>query len=733
MQATQQNRQANFNCSLGSDVLMLNRLMATEGVSRLFDYELIVVSEDENIDLNKIIGEHARVELELPGGNYRYFSGHVVEFCFTGFRDNFAEYRIRLRPWLWLLTRTTNNRIFQNKTVEDIVRQVCQDHGFTDIDPRLSASYEPREFCVQYRESDFDFVSRLMESEGIYYYFEHESGKHTLVLADGPGAHEPFGDYEAVPWYPPDAHEHREREHLDEWSMHRGVRSGTFTLRDFDFTKPKANLEVKSQQAKGHEHAEFERYEYPGGYHEVDSGETLSRMRLEEAQSDHELLYGRGNARGLIPGFLFTLEQFPREDQNREYLILEVVHTIAIGGYDTGGADSDEAFEYGCTLTAMPGKAPYRPPRSTPRPIVHGPQTAVVVGEDGEEIWTNEYGQVKVQFHWDRHGEKNQDSSCWVRVSQTWAGKRWGAQFLPRIGQEVVVEFLEGDPDRPIVTGSVYNADNMPPYELPANATQSGIKTRSSKSGTRDNFNEIRFEDKKGSEQLYVHAEKDMETRIEDCQTIEVDVDRTTTICNDDTENVHGNRERKVDGTEDVTIAGDWTQKVTGGKLDIDIQADKMQQKSIGLDIQSLADISAMATTQIGMDAGASIALTAAASISMQAAGAIDIKAGGPITLASPPGVAITHNDHTDLGLIKKHIDQIEERIATMEKDIKASSQSTVGTSMSQTGLGVTNNGVSTSITQLSDSIVNLALGMKNINLETNILSLEDSTFHTIG
>lgn len=723
MKRTQSNRQANFKSSLDADALMLNSMFAREQVSGLFEFELTVVSEDENIDLYSILGEHARVELELPGGDDRYFSGHVAEFSFASFRDNLAEYRIVLRPWLWLLTRASNNRIFQNKTVPDIIKQVCQDHGFTDIDNRLSGQYAERVFCVQYNESDFGFLCRLMEEEGIYYFFEHEEAKHTVVLADAPSAHEPFGRYDVVPWYPPDAHEHREREHLDDWSMARGVRSGKFTQRDFDFTKPGANLEVVSRIAKSHAHAEFEQYSYPGGYSEVQKGETIARTRLESDQADHEVLEGRGNARGMIPGYLFTLELFPRDDQNREYLITQVTHRLHQGGYDSGGADSGDDFEYGCSLQAMPSSEPYRPPRTTRRPVVHGPQTAIVVGEAGEEIWTNEHGQVKVQFHWDREGQSNQDSSCWVRVSQAWAGKQWGAQFLPRIGHEVIVEFLEGDPDRPIITGSVYNGENKPPYDLPSNATQSGIKTRSSKSGTRDNFNEIRFEDKKGSEQLYIHAEKNMDTKVENCQTVEVDVDRTVAIGKDDEETVSGDRKREVQGKEDVTIIGNWTQKVSGGMLDIDVQANQLKQISTGLDVTSRIGISETAATNFDISAGVNFSANAGAMVSMKAGavmaldagGAMTLKAAGPISISSAAGVSIMHNPHSDTGMIRTVIDQLNEDISQMKKSFKV--------------LSLSNTVLSQSITQLSNSVTAFDVSHKDVAMGTTYTDISQKVF----
>jgi len=722
MKRTQSNRQANFKSSLDPDALMLNSMLAREQVSGLFEYELTVVSEDENIDLYKILGEHARVEFELPGGGMRYFSGHIAEFSFASFRDNLAEYRIVLRPWLWLLTRASNNRIFQGKTVPDIIKQVCQDHGFTDIDNRLSGQYAERVFCVQYNETDFDFLSRLMEEEGIYYFFEHEEAKHTAVLADAPSAHETFGKYDVVPWYPPDAHDHREREHLDDWSMARGVRSGKFTQRDFDFTKPGANLEVVSRIAKPHAQAEFEQYQYPGGYSEVQKGEAIARTRLEADQADHEVLQGRGNARGLMPGFLFTLELFPRDDQNREYLITHVTHRLHQGGYDAGGADANDDFEYGCSLQAMPSSEPYRPPRTTPRPVVHGPQTAIVVGESGEEIWTNEHGQVKVQFHWDRDGKNDQDSSCWVRVSQSWAGKQWGAQFLPRIGHEVIVEFLEGDPDRPIITGSVYNAENKPPYELPGNATQSGIKTRSSKSGTRDNFNEIRFEDKKGSEQLYMHAEKNMDTRVENCQTVNVDVNRSVTVGNDEKHHVKNNREKNVD-VDETTMIGKNREATIGlnEKLTVGSERTKTigtsETSTIGTNRSTTVAVNDTLTAGVNFSAtaGAMLSMKAGAVMSLDAGGAMTLKAGGPISISSAAGVSIMHNPHADTGMIRTVIDQLNEDISQMKKSFKV-------LSLSNTVLGQ-------SITQLSNSVTAVEISHKDVSMGTTYTDISQKVF----
>ncbi len=528
MDRKQEHRQAEVVSPLGPDVLLFYHMAANEGISQMYSYDLTVFSEDEDIAFDDLIGQHTHVELELPHGETRYFCGHVTEFSFLGYQGPLAKYKVQLRPWIWFLTRAINCRIFQKESVLDIIRKVCAEHGFTDIRFALEeGAYSTREYCVQYRETDFAFLSRLMEEEGIYYFFEHESGKHVLVLADSVSAHDPFGNYEIVPYFPPDQHDRRERDHIDHWQVRRCVRSGAVALRDYNFETPSANLEVKSQMPRGHQNAEFEQYDYPGDYEEPNAGQRNARLMLEAEQADIEILRGSGNARGLLPGFVFELENYPRADQNKEYLILSVTHDMMNDEYDSKSESRDASFNYSCSFVAIPSSEQFRPPRRTPRPIVHGPQTGVVVGEQGEEIWTDAHGRVKVLFHWDRlgrgeDGKGDENSSCWIRVSQGWAGKKWGMQFIPRIGHEVVVEFLEGDPDRPLVTGSVYNADNKPPYDLPDKATQSGIKTRSSKNGSRTDFNEIRFEDKKGEEKFYMHAEKDMAIFVENNQSVAV-------------------------------------------------------------------------------------------------------------------------------------------------------------------------------------------------------------------
>jgi type VI secretion system secreted protein VgrG len=559
MSRTQSTRQADLITPLGPDELLFHQMVAHEGMSQLFEYDLVVLSDDENIVLSDLVGQHSHVELELPNDATRFFCGHVTRFSFLGYQGNLAKYMVKLRPWLWFLTQAQNNRIYQNQTVPQIIESVCSDHGFTDIDNRLQDTYDQREFCVQYRESDFDFVSRLLEEEGIYYYFVHEAGKHELVLHDI-GPHTSFGDYALVPWYPPDSHDHRVRDHIDHWELCQSVRSGQYAMRDFNFEKPQNKLEAKGKVDRPIEHGSFEVYDYPGGYGEVTPGEKYARKRIEALQASFEVMNGSGNARGMQPGHLFTLEDHDRNDQNREYLILSVTHDVTQDDYDSTADASSDSFNYGCTLQAIPSSEQFRPPLVTPRPIVHGPQTAVVVGDSSKgNISTDEFGRVRVEFHWDRRDLGNLNSSCMVRVSQAWAGNGWGAQFLPRIGDEVIVEFLEGDPDRPIITGAVYNARNRPPYD-PGNETSkrhSGIKTRSVPDGGTGESNEIRFEDNQGYEKLVFHAEKDMDITVENNETAEILGNRTHTVDKDDTRNVKGNDAQTIDGRQNIEVKKD--------------------------------------------------------------------------------------------------------------------------------------------------------------------------------
>jgi type VI secretion system secreted protein VgrG len=350
----------------------------------------------------------------------------------------------------------------------------------------------------------------------------------------------------------------RERDHIYNWTLAQEIQPGIYALNDFDFTRPKANLQVKSSIQQDHAHASMEIFDYPGEYPDTGDGETYARARIEELQVNQEKVEAQGNALGLATGSLFELTDYPREDQNQEYLITSATHQMVSEAY-TSGTSTGSSAGYTCNFTALPSKQPFRSARITPKPMVQGPQTAIVVGPSGDEIHTDKYGRVKVSFHWDRYSKSNETSSCWVRVAQIWAGKQWGGIHIPRMGQEVIVDFLEGDPDHPIITGRVYNNDNMPPYELPANATQSGIKSRSSKGGGAENFNEFRFEDKKGEELVYLHAEKDYAIVVENDRAESIGRDRSLEVGRDKSETVQRDKSISVMGAHSEQIQKNMT------------------------------------------------------------------------------------------------------------------------------------------------------------------------------
>lgn len=586
MNATQKFRPVEIETPFGKDKLLFYRMTANESLGNPFEFQLDLLSEDHKLDLPTALGKPMSVTLELTGGGKRVMSGWVNRFTHCGSHGNLALYRASVVPWIWFLTRTADCRIFQEKTIPEIIQEVFRDHGFTDFSKSLSGTYPKREYCVQYRETDFDFVSRLMEQEGIYYFFEYSKGKHTLCLADGYSAHKASKGYEKMPYYPPSNQSRREREHIFQWSISQSVQSGSFVLNDFDFERPKADLMAKSNVKRKHSHANLEVFDYPGEYVATSDGENYAKKRIEALQCQYERATGTAFAFGLSAGSLFKLEGYPRDDQNREYLLVSTQLTIVNNEYETGMDDNDTVWE--TTFEAIESKQVFRSPLNTPNPIVQGPQTAVVVGKKGEEIWTDKYGRVKVQFHWDRLGKKDENSSCWVRVAQMWAGKTWGAVHTPRIGQEVIVEFLEGDPDRPIITGRVYNADEMPPYALPANQTQSGVKSRSTKGANDKNFNELRFEDKKGDEHIYFHAEKDFERVVENNDLLKVGFDKKDG--GDQTIEVHNNRKLVVgnkdskDGSQTTTIYKDLKETVETGDVEISIKEGKRESKIKGDD-----------------------------------------------------------------------------------------------------------------------------------------------------
>jgi type VI secretion system secreted protein VgrG len=556
----------------GESPLFLIHLKAKEELSRPFEYVADLLSEKDDIDPNKLLGKPMTILVRLADGRIRYFHGLVSNFSYHGPQQAYAHYQAVLRPWLWFLSRNADCRIFQDVTVRDVFEKVVKNtHQFSDFRWSTTATYKKREYCVQYRESDFDFVSRLLEEEGIFYYFEHEEQKHTMVLGDSYTAFKPIKgsakNGTKVP-FRAGGESGLELEHINEWQVLHEVQSGTATLDDFDFTKPRVDLLSKTSVGRDHSQAKFEVYDYPGRYWQNGDGNQLTKVRIEELQSNFKRLAGTSDHRELNTGKLFNLAEHPRKGEDAEYALIKTeteVESAEIAQMREGAEN-----KFIVKFVAIPSRDPFRPGRTTVKPFVHGPQTAIVVGKSGEEIWTDKYGRIKLQFHWDREGKSDENSSCWIRVSQAWAGKNWGSIHIPRIGQEVVVSFLEGDPDRPLVTGRVYNADMMPPYGLPDNQTQSGILSRSTKSGTPETANELRFEDKKGEEKITLHAEKDFERVVENNDTLKVGFEKKDE--GSQTIEIYKNRSATIKTGDDSTTvsAGNHTIKVTAGMSTIE-------------------------------------------------------------------------------------------------------------------------------------------------------------------
>lgn len=566
----------------GEDRLILDTMRYEEMLGQPFTCVVAAMSQDHSIDADKLLGTSLTVISEPKKGKKRFINGIVTELSYAGVADGYSRYRIVTRPWLWLLKHTTDCRIFQEKSVTEIFTDVCKEtHSFSDYRISTQKTLTKRDYCVQYRESDFDFISRLLQEEGIYYFIEHEEDKHQVVLVDSGSSHRPTEDNPKIPFrLPGDAP--NDMEFIFQWTTSSQLKTTEVATRSFDFEKPLADSSASAKVSRKHKQAKFEKYDYPGGVAVRDDAEQLVKSRMQHEQSDAHEYLGACNKLELTVGRHFQMLDHPRKDQNKvDYLVKNIILEVVAAEVDIF-SDRQPSFE--ASFTAIPLKQPFSPALTTPRPRVSGPQSAFVVGAKGKEIWTDKYGRVKVQFHWDREGKKDENSSCWVRVSQTWAGNGWGSMHIPRVGQEVLVDFLDGDPDCPIITGRVYNADHETPYTLPDNQTQSGIKSRSTEKGKPANFNELRFEDKFESEEIYLHAERDFNQVVENDYSLKVGLDKKsdgdqnieihhnrniTVNTGDETITVQqGNRETTVDqGDETITIKqGDRTVKASAGK-----------------------------------------------------------------------------------------------------------------------------------------------------------------------
>lgn len=524
----QSERVAEFKTPLGENELVLVKIDGTEALGDLFEFHVEALSEKENIDFDKALGQGCTLKLKAYGDKKRIFHGIMTEAQWIGKTEEFFRYKVVLRPWLWMLGRRADCRIFLDKDVKDIIKDVFTKAGFNDFEFRTNGDYEKIAYCVQYRETDLAFVSRLMEQYGIYYFFEHSDGKHTMALADSRSSHKAIPDLSKVPFIPLSDTELRPEQHLYSWVSERRFRTGKVQFNDYDYLKPKKNLLAPQEASEKYAHAKLEVYDFPGKYDDEDQGKKLARFRLEAEQAaDHRRII-EGDASSLYPGGLVTVEKHPTSAENKEYLVVRTDHRFSSHHYRSVKADAPAASNSPTTEDGekdqiyhgyyefQPSDRPFRMLPLTPKPRIHGIQTAKVVGkkgEENEEISTDEHGRIWVQFFWDREPKL----TCPIRVAQVWASKKWGGIFIPRVGMEVVVEFMEGDPDRPLVVGAVYNGDNKVPYDLPDNKTVAGWKSDSSKGG--NGYNELIFEDKKSSENIRMHAEKDHNVTVKNSET----------------------------------------------------------------------------------------------------------------------------------------------------------------------------------------------------------------------
>jgi len=635
---TQEGKFVSIKTPLGENTLLLTTFSGEESISRPFRFQLEMLSTDHAIKAKDIVGKKVDVSILLSDGSTRVFNGHIMRFIGGPVNPSGKRiYHAEMVPWFQLLTLCNDCRIFQNMDVKAIIEQVFNDRGFSDFEIIANRSFKQREYTAQYRESDFQFVNRLMEEEGIYYFFTHQDGKHTMVLADAVSGYKACIESEAH--FYDGGHS---GDQLTEWAHEYNLIPGKWAQTDYNFTTPSTDISTTIDSVVDlPDIKNFEQYDYPGLYENRGDGDGLTKIRIEEEEATHDIVSSSGTYRTFAAGSKFTLATHEiSSEQGKEYVITTISHFARDGSYELGEGGGRE---YNNNFQCIPSSVPFRPQQVTRKPYVQGPQTAVVVGPSGEEIYTDEYGRIKVQFHWDRVGKKDENSSCWLRVSQQWAGKQWGAIFLPRIGHEVVVSFLEGDPDRPFVSGCVYNADNMPPYELPANKTQSGWKTRSADGGSTSNFNELRFEDKKGSEEVYIHAEKDQNNVVENDETTNVGHDRTEDVGNDETITIGNNRTESVGKDETISIGSNRSESV-GKNETISIGENRSE------DVGKNETISIGANRTVDVGKNETISIGDEQSITVGKGQTIDVGKAQALTIGDKRTTQVSKDDTLDVG-----------------------------------------------------------------------------------
>jgi type VI secretion system secreted protein VgrG len=538
---TQDHRLISIKTPLPADELLLTAFEGAEYLSDLFEFQIEVLSRNHSIKPEQLIGKE--ITLTIQNAQNRTFNGYVSRFTYGEIKsDNLRSYHLTMVPWLWFLSKTNNHRIFQQKTVEEIVSEVFKAYDIAEFEFRLDAGTVTREYCVQHNESDLNFISRLLEEEGIAYFFMQD-GKHKMHLVDGANSYKEFPET-----YLTYSKGNQPNTQITRWEHVYEFRKGHWALDDYDFkTPPKDQFQTTASTSKFANVGKYEHYEYTP-YHDFKGLKELTTKRIEAEEVPMNVVEGSSDCSSFYAGGMFKLKDHPVIEELGTYIVTAIRHRAYDNSYLAG---NESQSEYGNDFACIPNTVHFRPPLVHPKPIIQGPQSALVVGSSGEEIYVDEDGRIKVQFHWDRIGKKDENTTCYIRVMQPWAGAGWGTSFIPRVGMEVVVNFFNGDPDRPIITGSVYNGDNKPPFD---SKTQSGIKTRSTKNGTSNDCNILRFDDNKDSEQIFIHAEHNMDTEVENNETLKVDVNRTKTIGKNESYTVGEDREKSIGNNQTETI-----------------------------------------------------------------------------------------------------------------------------------------------------------------------------------
>ncbi|MEN4991915.1 type VI secretion system tip protein TssI/VgrG [Pantoea agglomerans] len=720
-----------ITAQLPADGLLFHTLKGTETLSRPFVLTAELLATDARIDRHALLGKPVTFTLPTDGLmnalSPRYLNGKITRVAvrsqeLSGTR--YAVYELTVEPDLWPMKRDRNLRIFQSQTVPQIVQTLLKEYG-ANVETRLAGSYRVWEYCVQYQESSLDFISRLMELEGIYYFFRHEADRHTLVLCDAPDQHQAFSGYETIAYHVTPSGGVVTEEGISQWSLAESVTPGIYSTDDYDFRKPNAWMLQARQNPASPVPGSVDVYDWPGHFVDHSHGESYARIRQEVWQAEHHSVSGSGTATGIAPGFTFSIINAPHFSDNGEYLVTSATYDFAENAYASGDTGDSR---HNIHFTVLPSSVTYRTPPETAWPKTHGPQTAKVVGPKGESIWTDRYGRVKVKFHWDRLAKGDDTSSCWVRVSSAWAGQGFGGVQIPRVNDEVVVDFINGDPDRPIITGRVYNEASMPPWNLPEDATRMGFMTRS-KDGHNDNSSFLFFEDKPGGELLNMHAEKDMNISVENDKTVSVDGCRTTKIGKDQTDEINGDstfhykqkRTTTVDGAETKTFNNGEKTTIENGRV---------------LKINNGDEVSIVGNKNSHINGNENREITGNLTEKVNGDVTVDINGGwnqnvmtGTVNIFSPNEISIKSSTKVSIeapsSWVKTAVHSFS--MTGFNESVTGNSISLTGNSMSGTGMTSSFTTVSNSVTALSNSSSLVSYSTKGIDNKRSLTKIEDT------